>query len=277
MRYIAILLLMVPNCVSAQCGVERWQIKNLLDPAKDSLRIVAVPSLATIDTFAPRVTVNESTPRLDFEKQIVLVRATVVQMKRERDDGDIHLLLQDDSGYTMIAEVPNPDTCSDVAQSSYAGYFRDARQYVIDHFGKPTTTFKDVGQRVEVQGVLFQDFPHGQKGAAPNYREIHPVLMLTEIPAAVKMDETLGAKIEVQPNPSQTYLHISARVQRPAIITGFRISDPAGRILVTSSIQDIPNDAFTGDIDISNLPNGTYYLSVQTNRVPIVKPFTVQR
>lgn len=270
-------LTFIAHTAAAQCGVERWSVKNLLDPDTSALHFVQAPSLAAIDTFAPRQTVNENTPRLGFETQIVTVRATVVQMKRESDDNDIHLLLRDDSGYTMIAEIPSPDDCPDVAASRYADDFIAARQYVHDNFGNPTTAFKDVGEPVEVTGVLFQDFPHGQKGAAPNYREIHPVLLLKPIVAQVELKQVLGEQIVITPNPAQTQIHVFVGLQKPAKIFGFRMTNATGQVLMISKIEDTPNNAFEGDFRIDKLPSGTYYFEVETNIAPLAKSFVVKR
>lgn len=277
MRYVALLFLLIAQTASAQCGVERWAVKALLDQDTIALHFVQAPSLAAIDTFAPRQTVNENTPRMDFETQIVTVRAKVLQMKRESDDNDIHLLLQDDSGYTMIAEVPDPDDCPDVATSSHADNFRGVREYIASHFGTPTTRFKDVNQTVQVTGVLFQDFPHNQTGAAPNYREIHPVLMLSEPLATVDVGRPLKEAIEIVPNPAQTRIHVKAAIEKPAKIYGFQIVDVSGHVLMLSHIEDTPNGAFDGEFRIDNLPNGTYYLELQTNIANLSKSFVVKR
>jgi hypothetical protein len=43
----------------------------------------------------------------------------------------------------------------------------------------PTTSFKFVSDTVILTGVGFFDFAHGQMGAAPNQREIHPILSMS--------------------------------------------------------------------------------------------------
>ncbi len=159
-----------------ECGIERWHVKNLLDI--DAPLVSTMPmatSIAAQDSFA-RDSVNENTRRLDFEKETVSIPCTIVQFKKE-DDNDIHLILVDDQLDSMIAEVPSTD-CAEVAASSHASDFAAAGLWVRQNLGNPTSNFKNADQKVTVTGVLFQDFPHGQKGHATNYREVHPVLRI---------------------------------------------------------------------------------------------------
>jgi hypothetical protein len=159
------------------CGVERWSVKNLLDA--DSGAIDATPqsmTLSEVDAI-PRSTFSLSSPRMAIERRKITVQATVVEIKRE-DDGDVHLLLSDSVGNPMIAEIPDPDACSDVAHSGHASEYRSVLAYVKSHFGNPTSSFKAVNKPVTITGVIFQDFSHNQRGEAPNSIEIHPVLAI---------------------------------------------------------------------------------------------------
>ncbi len=186
-KYIScVLLLLALGCSkstdtpseTAPCGIERWSIKNLTDGDVATIDWSSpMSSIAAQDSF-PRITVGDTTARLAFEKQTVSIPCTIVAFVRE-DDSDIHLILTDASQDSMIAEVPNV-SCAENAASSRAPAFMVAYQWVLDNVGKPTTTFKKVSVPATVSGVLFQDFPHGQKGHALNYREIHPVLGISK-------------------------------------------------------------------------------------------------
>ena len=88
----------------------------------------------------------------------VQVTATLTGYRLERD-GDIHLILED-SGCTMIAEITPNSPC---------------RDSFIQAFGKPSNRLHQASKIVTVTGLGFWDFPHRQRGAAPNQREIHPV------------------------------------------------------------------------------------------------------
>jgi hypothetical protein len=155
------------------CGVERWQIKNVFDAGAASIDWTApASSIAAQDSFA-QIPVDVFTPRLDFEKQTVSIPCTIVAFKQE-DDSDIHIIMQDPLMDSMIGEIPST-SCAEVAASHHAADFGAASRWVTDHLGKPSGSFQHVNIHVTVTGVLFQDFAHGQKGHARNYREIHPV------------------------------------------------------------------------------------------------------
>ena len=157
---------------TTECGVERWHVKNLLDADASSVRwndsATSIAEQSAFDT----VKVGEFTPRLDFEKQLYSIPCTIVAFKHE-DDSDIHLIIVDGTD-SMIAEVPSV-SCAEIDASAHAPDFASARNWVFSHLGMPSTSFKSVNVPATVTGILFQDFPHGQKGHARNYREIHPV------------------------------------------------------------------------------------------------------
>ncbi len=88
-------------------------------------------------------------------------------------DSDYHLVLADQSGNTIIAEIPSPN-CVGPA-SPFAEEITHARK-VFDERLQATSTFQNVSIPVRVIGVGFFDFHHGQNGVAPNAVELHPVL-----------------------------------------------------------------------------------------------------
>jgi hypothetical protein len=156
-----------------ECGVERWHVKILTDPAASQInRTPITTTIATQNAF-PEITVSEDTTRMAFEEQVVTVSCTIVAFVRE-DDKDIHLIIVDNAKDSMIAEIPSTE-CAEVAASAYASDFDAASQWVTTNLGTPSTDFKNVNKAVTITGVLFQDFNHGQDGHAKNYREIHPV------------------------------------------------------------------------------------------------------
>jgi hypothetical protein len=108
-----------------------------------------------------------------------------VEYKREADD-DFHLIIDDpaDQTKTMVIEIPAPN-CGDPSEEKL---LESARCQFTSQFvdpGRPwswTLPFPDqVGQQgsmIEVTGVGFFDFDHGQNGVAPNAIELHPVLSI---------------------------------------------------------------------------------------------------
>ena len=97
------------------CGVERWPVKTGADADRGhvSTKVVAtqVASLVKIPKPSHYPTNNRIVPT---ELHVFQVTATVTQYKEEADS-DIHLVLHDSVGHSMIAEIPAP-TC--VASSS---------------------------------------------------------------------------------------------------------------------------------------------------------------
>jgi len=68
--------------------------------------------------------------------------------------------------------------CTKAGQSSQREAMLSARQAFVAICGKPSSSFKSCSARVEITGVGFFDFLHGQTGVAPNGIELHPVLAI---------------------------------------------------------------------------------------------------
>lgn len=98
------------------------------------------------------------------------VRA-IVRAVRTEPDGDWHLILADpnDRQVTLIGEIPD-SVCA--VGSPFAAAFSAARRS-LRQFGR--------GATVEVTGVGFFDHPHGQRGAAPNNFELHPIVAIDTV------------------------------------------------------------------------------------------------
>jgi hypothetical protein len=154
-----------------RCGVERWAVKTLTDPAAKTVNLVA--KLATVAGMnalpAPTLPEDNST-RLPSERQSYRVTATLVKYKLESDQ-DIHIILAD-GGKTMIAEMPNV-SCDYGARARYA--MLRARNKLEARYGRASSSWRYVNRRATLTGVRFFDFPHGQSGVADNAVELHPV------------------------------------------------------------------------------------------------------
>jgi len=121
-----------------------------------------------------------------IENQQFTVQALLIAWKQEagaKGDQDFHLVLADpqDHSKTMIAEVPSPK-CASACASASLNAFKAARQALTTELGAAphgTGATPVVPPRiVEVTGVGFFDFDHGQDGLALNCIEIHPVLKI---------------------------------------------------------------------------------------------------
>ena len=168
-------LLGLSSTLAAQrCGVERWSIKTGTDSDATSVDLdnpqaSSVSELVAIDPPVP-------IPPYRFaptEDTVFVVNATLTAYKLEAGDSDYHLVLEDDAGNTMIGEIPFPDCVGD--GSPFTLLIANARAE-FDAVLTATTSFTNVNIPVQIAGVGFFDFAHGQRGAAPNYIELHPVL-----------------------------------------------------------------------------------------------------
>jgi hypothetical protein len=144
--------------VRAACGVERWTVKTLGD--RPSLLRARKTSIKYLTTRAAPEGLPQT--RLPLERRIYRLSAAVTLVRPE-DDGDLHIVLQDAAGRTMIAESPL-GSCGRSATAHRQRQIAAARARVR------------LCPRATVTGVAFFDFRHGQTGVAPNGIELHPIL-----------------------------------------------------------------------------------------------------
>ena len=170
---VTVALLMVPLGAAA-CGHERWAVKTGTDrdAAKIHLQPVIRTRIAKLDALRAPAHLSARRRIRPVETHVYRVRATLIEYKRERDD-DYHLVLRGRSGQTMIAEIPAPH-CVGSTSPLAAGIAKARHEFNAQYH--VTDSFHHVHRRVEVTGVGFFDFHHGQTGVAPNAIELHPVL-----------------------------------------------------------------------------------------------------
>jgi len=172
---------------------ERWAVKTAADPGAQGL-MSQTPTSATIAELRA-VHVPSMLPRdarSDGAEKTVWEVTAILRAFRRDLDGDLHLVIADDQGSTMIAEIPNP---GDITAPSYfaeqianARAAFDSRFHVVENSNEPAAPsapgsgaglpFQDVAVPVTVTGIGFFDFNHGQRGAAPNAIELHPVISI---------------------------------------------------------------------------------------------------
>ena len=167
-------LIVNPYSSSGHCGVERWSVKTGTDPDAHLVNLASpVPQSINYLGALPA----PSSPPLNARVQpteitTFVVDATLVQYKLE-SDSDYHLVLKDAQGNTMIAEIPDPVCVG--AGSPLAPGIQNARSE-FDAKYTSTTSFQTANIPVEIMGIGFFDFLHGQTGVAPNGIELHPVI-----------------------------------------------------------------------------------------------------
>lgn len=180
--------------ITTVCGTERWSIKTGTDADAEKVNLtqsitttvealnnIPAPDEGTIKTLA-RQSPTETT--------VFTLDATLTQFRGE-GDSDYHLILQDNKGNVMIAEIPAKDCVG--SNSPFASGIEKARKtfdskYTVlpplDPSGNPNP-FQDANVPVRITGVGFFDFPHGQNGIAKNAIELHPVLNIEFNPSRV--------------------------------------------------------------------------------------------
>jgi hypothetical protein len=155
----------------AICGVERWPVKTLSDPQARHLQLAAHPATIRYLGLLPANAGGENS-RGPLERRTYAVRARLVGVKREADS-DYHLIISE-GGARMIAEMPLPGCTA--AGAAHRRAMIAARATLDRTLGPVGDTWIHPNLSVQVLGVLFFDFPHGQTGHARNYAELHPVI-----------------------------------------------------------------------------------------------------
>ncbi len=171
---LAVLLLVVPTSLFAQCGVERWSVKTGTDADVGLVHLTSSSNTTIAAMRAPAapspIPANNRVAPLETTQWII--NATLTLYKLE-SDSDYHLVLQDANGLTMIGEIPSP-TCVGSGSPFLSG-ITNARNEFNARF-TATTSFQTANIPVKVTGVGMFDFLHGQTGVAPNGIELHPIL-----------------------------------------------------------------------------------------------------
>ena len=150
------------------CGSDSYRSRCEVERLGQSRRLGCGPILLLVQatTIASLIVHSKPSPlpergvRSDAIK--FAVTAQVVRLHSE-DDGNVHLVLEDAAGHTMIAEAPTA-SCN-----------RGATAYRRDQMDQARAAVKLCG-KAEITGVAFSDFFHNQHGVAPNEIKLHPIL-----------------------------------------------------------------------------------------------------
>jgi hypothetical protein len=161
---------------ATSCGVWRWPVKTGSDA--DRFKVGKTTIVTTIQHLrslkAPSSFAGFQRRRFRGAErhtwQLDSVRLTAYRIE---DDSDIHLVIRNAAGKTMIAEIPNPGCVS--RKSLWRSQIAAARKAFMarDH---ATTSWKHVHQRITLRGLGFFDEIHDVTGQAPNGIELHPVI-----------------------------------------------------------------------------------------------------
>lgn len=172
----AFVLVIVPSALTsqlrAQCGVERWSVKTGTDSDAGSVNLnsASPTTVATLVKLSAPQPIPPNSRVQPTETTLWTLSATLVEFKQE-NDSDYHLVLSDNTGNTMIAEIPAPNCVA--AGSPFAAEIASARSQFDSRFSAGPS-FQQVNVPVQITGVAMFDFLHGQTGVAPNGIELHP-------------------------------------------------------------------------------------------------------
>jgi hypothetical protein len=224
-----------------------------------------VANIAELTALQPPSPLPKDTRFAPTETTVFVVNATLTDYKLETGatgDSDYHLVLMDDQGNTMVAEIPSP-TCVG-AGSPFATQIANARGAFDAQF-TVTSSFQTANIPVRVTGVGFFDFFHHQHGAAPNVIELHPVLDIQFNPSPVNGDFALSASssvIHVHGGSSSSVALTASPIGTGSLVNlDFSVSGlPAG---VTSRVA--PNGSGKANLTLTatpSAPSGTFPIVV---------------
>jgi hypothetical protein len=156
------------------CGLERWSVKvgTDADAGKVDLNAVQPTTIAHLAALAAPPVLPQASRIPPVEVTVYQVTATLREYKIE-SDSDVHMVLADAAGQTMITEIPLPACVG--AASPFLPQITAARNWFGTQF-HPSGAWQHPGAVVTVTGVGFFDSLHGQTGVAENGVELHPVL-----------------------------------------------------------------------------------------------------
>jgi Secretion system C-terminal sorting domain len=172
------------------CGTERWAVKTCYDADTVNINFnLIVPSSVAYQRGLPTPTLppqGDNTTRLASEDTVYSLDCNLIETKVE-SDSDYHVVISTlgNASETMDAEVVNPG-CPNIANTSRYKALSTLFTWYRNWVGIPGS-YKPINVPVHIVGVGFYDFLHGSTGAAPQGREIHPVLSMTILTTPVEL------------------------------------------------------------------------------------------
>jgi hypothetical protein len=176
--FLSAILILCSYASVAQCGTERVKVKTLKDEEESEISFTPKHSSVHEQLQFAKPPFHDDNPREPSEKQVYIIEAYLIKYKKETNDNDYHLVVQDiDSDEQMVVEVPSL-SCADAGHNEHFSHLKEVRNILSQQLGNFTTSYKYApeGTRIRVTGVGFFDkrnHPRGFKG-----RELHPVLNL---------------------------------------------------------------------------------------------------
>jgi hypothetical protein len=184
------------------CPVARFAVRFGKDIDVNLIDLSAVTH-TTIEAMRswPAPSIIPSANRISpYETTVLALEATLIEYRQVRslDGSDYRLVLADESGRTIIANISSPD-CAEKDTSGEPGSelpesrFLEAISVSRAEFAaqlSPTTTVERAKIHIRVTGIGMFDSLSGQEGEAPNGIQLCPVL-------DISFDEARGPVIKV--------------------------------------------------------------------------------
>jgi hypothetical protein len=194
-RFLSLVLLVgatvvAPELLLARCGVQRWDVKTGKDTQAASIDLssstpTTIAFLTDLTRFPPPHPWPPPNRIAPEETTFWTLDATLDMYKFENDpqsgDSDYHLVIKDDAGNTMVAEIPFP-AC--VQGSVWLNQITQARATFDSKFTATSAPQSGQNTPVRITGIaMFDKTAHGS-GHSPNGMEIHPILSIIFNPSA---------------------------------------------------------------------------------------------
>jgi hypothetical protein len=234
-----VVLLSLAGMVAARadCVGERWPVKVAADA--DAASIITAPMPTTIAVLrslpATRPLPQDRRVR-PLETTTYSLTATIVEYRIE-SDGDAYVILADESGRTLVAELPAEPCSSD---SRFAAQLASVR-HAFDVRFAATPFFQSTRTPVEIRGVGHYDFLHSQRGMAANGIELHPVTFLSFnplVPAPLPPKPPSRRRSVAPTLPACRVPSLTMNASKSSVCAGEPISltwsssDPAARVTI---------------------------------------------
>ncbi len=173
-------MLFTSSVFAQDCGEKRWAVKTLSDFDTSLVDFSHVVETTVHQQTKIPKPAHEYTFRNKSEDTVYTLTCYIIAFKKQEDDKDIHIIIQDTkTDDMMVAEVVSSD-CLNVKKTSRYLQMKKLDEWFVANIGRPETKFTYLHKPilVRITGVGFFDTEHGQKGMSMNGREIHPVLSI---------------------------------------------------------------------------------------------------
>lgn len=165
-----------PQLAATSCPYERGPVKEGSDSTRFKVSTTVVATSISYLRGRTKPTTYPRTRRVGGpEYHTYRVHAFLTQYKIQ-PDGDIHFVIKDSSGRSMIAEIPLGSCVPTTSRWKSAIASTRSR---FTHTLHTTTSWHYLHKAIVVKGIGFFDQVHGQNGVAPNGIELHPVIAVS--------------------------------------------------------------------------------------------------